>query len=238
MKGLIFLSAVFGAVLMCTAIRQDQIDQLMDLNFMFDVLHKNYDHEINKAWMQQKHNMKVLNAQFLSRYGFNIEEMKDKEATVLEAIEQRAQEIGDPNNECINTVRYGLTNAVGYANMNYAATVQEILYYFNQTNDVFFYPNVEVFHFQSNSFQWEILNALLEINPVADMDGLIRRLMADYYIILEMFQEAVNTLASDIREYDREFNRIRGSIFPTFQNVRDYFFFTCESLKDTLTRCE
>jgi len=76
--------------------------------------------------------------------------------------------------------------------MNYAATVQEILFYFNQTNNVFFYPNVEVFHFQSNSFQWEILNALLEINPVADMDGLIRRLMADYYIILDMFEEAVS----------------------------------------------
>lgn len=78
--------------------------------------------------------------------------------------------------------------------MNYAATVEEIMYYFNQTNDSFFYPNVEVFHFQSNSFQWEILSALLEINPVADMDGLIRRLMADYYIILTMFEDAVSKL--------------------------------------------
>lgn len=66
----------------------------MNLNFMFDILHKNYDHEINKAWVRQKHNMKVLNAQFLSRYGFNIDEMKTKEAEVLEAIEQRGQEIG------------------------------------------------------------------------------------------------------------------------------------------------
>lgn len=61
---------------------------------MFDVLHKNYDHEINKAWVKQKHNMNVLNAQFLSRYGFNIDEMKTKEAEVLEAIEQRGVEIG------------------------------------------------------------------------------------------------------------------------------------------------
>ncbi|CAG9806903.1 unnamed protein product [Chironomus riparius] len=238
MKVLIFVAAVLGAASMCTAITQDQVDQLMDLNFMFDILHKNYDHEINKAWTQQKHNMKVLNAQFLSRYGFNIDEMKTKEGEVLEAIEQRGEETGNPDSECIQSIRYGLTNAVGYANMNYAATVEEILFYFNQTNDSFFYPNVEIFHFQSNSFQWEILNALLEINPVADMSGLIRRLMADYYIILEMFEEAVNTLASDIREYDREFNRIRGSIFPTFQNVRDYFFFTCNSLKDSLSRCE
>ena len=62
---------------------------------MFDILHKNYDHEINRAWNIQKHNMKVLNAQFLSRYGFNIDEMKTKEAEVLEAIDQRGEEIGN-----------------------------------------------------------------------------------------------------------------------------------------------
>lgn len=61
---------------------------------MFDVLHKNYDHEINRAWTQQKHNMRVLNAQFLSRYGFTVDEMKVQEAAVLEAIVQRGEELG------------------------------------------------------------------------------------------------------------------------------------------------
>jgi hypothetical protein len=62
---------------------------------LFDVIHKNYDNQINIKWNVQKHNMKVLNAQFLSRYGFTIEEVKDKEAEVLAAIDARGVEIGE-----------------------------------------------------------------------------------------------------------------------------------------------
>lgn len=71
-----------------------------------------------------------------------------------------------------------------------SATIQEIFVFFNETNDAFFYPNVEVYHFQSNSFQWLILSVLIDINPVTDMDGLIRKIAGDYYIMLEMYEEA------------------------------------------------
>jgi hypothetical protein len=62
---------------------------------MFDVLHKNYDNQINIKWNVQKHNMKVLNAQFLSSYGFSVQGMKDKEAEVYAEIEARETEIGE-----------------------------------------------------------------------------------------------------------------------------------------------
>lgn len=88
-------------------------------------------------------------------------------------------------------LRQGLANAVDYANMNLAGEVQEIFFYFNQTNDSIFYPQVEIFHFQSNSFQWEILNALSSFNPVDDMSGLISRLLLDYYAILGLFENAI-----------------------------------------------
>lgn len=180
---------------------------------MFDVIHKNYDNQINLAWNTQKHNMKVLNAQFLSRYGFTIEEVKDKEAEVLAAIEAHGQEIGkffssilmikfliskflflvlgNPNAECLNTTRLGLSNAVAYAGMNYMATVSEILFYFDDISSSFFYPLVEVLHFQSNSFQWEVLNVLQNINPVTDMDNLITRLREDYYVLILLYENAI-----------------------------------------------
>lgn len=44
--------------------------------------------------MQQKRQLDVYNAQFLSRYGFVVQQMKDREFELLEAIDARAQEIG------------------------------------------------------------------------------------------------------------------------------------------------
>lgn len=61
---------------------------------MFDLMHKNYENQINRSWMLQKRNLDIYNAQFLSRYGFVVQQVKDREFEVLEAIEARAQEIG------------------------------------------------------------------------------------------------------------------------------------------------
>lgn len=62
---------------------------------MFDSIHKNYDEQIRASWFRQKHNMNVYNAQFLSRYGFIVDQIKRREVEVLEAIERRGEEIGE-----------------------------------------------------------------------------------------------------------------------------------------------
>ena len=66
----------------------------MELNSAFDLLHKNFDNIINVNWIQQKRNLDIYNAQFLSRYGFVVQEMKDREQIVLEAIELQGWDIG------------------------------------------------------------------------------------------------------------------------------------------------
>lgn len=70
---------------------------MLEINSMFDLLHKNYDNQINKQWFVQKRNMNVYNAQFLSRYGFVVDEIKQRELQTIEAIERRGQEIGECN---------------------------------------------------------------------------------------------------------------------------------------------
>ncbi|KAG5671223.1 hypothetical protein PVAND_001432 [Polypedilum vanderplanki] len=226
-----------SVVTICTAITQNQILQLLELNSMFDVLHKNYDNQINLKWFTQKHNMKVINAQFLSRYGFSVQEVKDKEAEVLEAIEARGVEINNPNSECLNTTRSALANAIEYANMNFAGTVGEILYYFDEISSEFFYPVVEVLHMQSNEIQWEVLHALQHVNPVSDMDRLIQRLRDDYYVIVWLYENAIENMNVEIQRVQQNYNRVRSSIFPTFRNVAAYFNFNANMLIDTLPGC-
>jgi hypothetical protein len=91
----VFLSTLLK--IQCAAITEEEVTRLLELNFAFDVLHKNYDNQINRAWNTQKHNMRVVNAQFLSRYGFTVQEVKDRENEILLAIEQRAIEISMKN---------------------------------------------------------------------------------------------------------------------------------------------
>lgn len=61
---------------------------------MFDLMHKNYENQIQISWRSQKRNLDIYNAQFLSRYGFVVQRVKDREVEVLEAVDARAQEIG------------------------------------------------------------------------------------------------------------------------------------------------
>jgi hypothetical protein len=61
---------------------------------MFDLMHRNYENQINRSWMLQKRNLDIYNAQFLSRYGFVVQQVKDREDELLAAIDARAQEIG------------------------------------------------------------------------------------------------------------------------------------------------
>jgi hypothetical protein len=143
--------------------------------------------------------------------------------------------------------------------MNFAATVEEILFYFNDVSSSVFYPLVEVLHMESNEIQWEVLYVLQHVNPVSDMNRLIQRLRDDYYIIILLYQNAIGedyeedlfesglvnlpnpsfaeNLASEIERYNTQFNRVRGSVFPTFNSIRSYFVFTANMLIDTLPAC-
>lgn len=61
---------------------------------MFEGIHQKYDFQIRTSWLRQKHNMNVYNAQFLSRFGFVVDQVKQREFEVLEAIQRRGEEIG------------------------------------------------------------------------------------------------------------------------------------------------
>jgi hypothetical protein len=83
---------------------------MIEKNSMFDVLHKNYDNQIHLAYLQQKTNMKIFNAQFLSRYGFILDEINNRTQEINDAIEERGTAIGK---RCIvvdNIVEYCMIN--------------------------------------------------------------------------------------------------------------------------------
>lgn len=54
---------------------------------------------------------------------------------------------------------------------------------FNRISRSFFYPLIEVLHYQSNQIQWEVLNVLGRYNPVTQMSQFINRLEEDVYIL-------------------------------------------------------
>ena len=126
--------------LQTSSLTQNQANRMLELNSMFDSIHKKYDYQIRDSWFRQKHNMDVYNAQFLSRYGFVVDQVKQREYEVLDAIQKRGQEIGEffmcnkknisikfiwfagnQNSECLEGVRFSLTSAIDYAGLNFKA---------------------------------------------------------------------------------------------------------------------
>lgn len=86
---------IYKLKLQTSSLTQNQANRMLELNSMFDSIHKKYDYQIRDSWFRQKHNLNVYNAQFLSRYGFIVDQVKEREYEVLDAIQKRGQEIGN-----------------------------------------------------------------------------------------------------------------------------------------------
>lgn len=86
---------IYKLKLQTSSLTQNQANRMLELNSNFDSIHKKYDYQIRDSWFRQKHNLNVYNAQFLSRYGFIVDQVKEREYEVLDAIQKRGQEIGN-----------------------------------------------------------------------------------------------------------------------------------------------
>lgn len=125
--------------------------------------------------------------------------------------------IGNPNAECLESARFSLTSVIDYAGLNFKSIhtvifffiylisykinlfLQDIIDNFNRISRGYFYPLIEILHYQSNQIQWEVLNVLGSFNPVTQMPQFINRLEDDYFIMVILYEMAIG-------EFKQKFN--------------------------------
>lgn len=211
---------------------------MLELNFMFDNVHKSFDFRINNALQNQTLNLKILNAQLFSRLGFVTDEMTMRERESRREIEARAIAINDPNAECIVSARESIDNAVEYAGYSINGLIGEVMYYVNEIEHNYFYPLIHVLQFESNIIQWSVKATLRRYNPVINMTPMITRLQDDYNVVTLLYQISIGNIAREMVLIDEHMNTVKQTMFPQLNGIRDYFGFTADRVKDSLPFCE
>lgn len=198
----------------------------------------NFDFRINTALAEKSLYLQFLNAQLLSRYGFSTDEIKEQERQVLAAINQRAGNISAPDAECIVGSRLSLENAVEYAGYNLNGAVGEVMWYINEIEKDYFYPLINILQLESNLIQWSVLSQLRRENPVTNANRLIQRLEDDYFIMVILYQVSVSNIEREMSSLDDKMNEVKTTFFPQLDSIRDYFTFTANFIRDSLTVCD
>lgn len=210
----------------------------LELNFAFDVLHRNFDFRINNAFTAQSRNLQILNAQLFSRIGFVHDEIRVIEQQALDEIQERANNLTNPESDCIVGARQSLENALDYAGYTMNGAVGEVMFYVNEIERSYFYPYINVLQFESNVIQSTVLTELRRYNPVTDIDRSIQRLDDDYYVTVALYQFAIAQIASEMNLMDNHMNVVKSSFFPQLNSIRDYFTFQARLIKDSMLFCE
>ena len=181
--------------------------------------------------------LKVMQAQLISRLGFVTDEMAFRERQTIDAINERAANIGSESAECIIDARLSLDNAIEYVGYSVNGAIGEAMFYINQIEREYFYPYIHALQLESNVIQWTVVSELRRINPVTDGANLITRLEGDYFINLVLYQAAVEQIPREMGRLDNRMNEVKRSMFPQLNGIRDYFGFTADIIKDSLPTC-
>lgn len=205
---------------------------------MYDVLHRNFDFRINGGIRSQSLNVKIINAQLISRIGFVADEMKAVQNQTRAAIDNRAIQIENPDALCIADARASMQSAEYYVGYSVNGLVGEVMFYINQIEQYYFYPLIQVLQLESNIIQWTLLSEMHRYNPVTDIGRLITRLEDDYFVLLTLYEISVNNIIREMNQIENHVNtEVKQSMFPQLDAIRDYFAFSNQIIMNALTVC-
>lgn len=219
-----------------SALNQAQVLHLQELNTSFDLVHKNFDFRINNAFVNMTSEMKILQAQLISRLGFVTDEIRMKEMETRFEINVAAN-MTSAESECIVELQESLENAVQYVGYSINGVVGEVKFYVDQIEHDYFYPYIGILQRESNIIQWMVLSEIRRGNPVDNMERVIERLEDDYFVVHAMYQSAVSQIPAEMVRLHDHMDEVKEFYFPQLNSIRDYFRFSADMIKDSLPAC-
>lgn len=218
------------------ALDEAQVLHLQELNQSFDIIHKNFDFRINNAIRNTTAELKVLQAQMISRLGFVTDEINVKREETQTAIDERSSNV-EEGNECIADLQISLDNAVEYAGSSVSMLVHEVMYYINQIERDYFYPYIGILQRESNILQWMVMSEIQRHNPVTGIERFIEVLELDLYIVRALYTSAITQIPAEMVRLHDHMDEVKEFYFPQLNSHRDYFRFTADVIKDSLPLC-
>lgn len=190
-----------------------------------------------EARVKQASDERFLQAQFLSRIGSVVEEIRDIEFAVHRAIVNRGLEIGNTANECLIVMDETLAIVFQDVGEEIREIAKIMATDFARIHDDVFYHLVASMEQQSTSYLSEVLLRISNENTITKIQSIIGILEIEkqvFEFLLPLVEEAIE---EDVDIMFKEMNYLKAEVFPMFQYTIRYFNATTKSILDNLPNC-
>ncbi|EAT35942.1 AAEL011936-PA [Aedes aegypti] len=214
----------------------DELAVLTEFDRLFNQLHYDIDYKLRIYRMNHSRDLKNLNAQFISRYGFVITDIQHKKQQVKDAILEHALDIGDTQNPCIVEKNDEAIRRATQAARDLSVAAEKIYGDMATITRVYFYPIVKDFQQTSSEFQWAVLEVLSRDNAVTGLQLALADLSFKYMANANMVNRVVDNLDYELEGFQDIINSLRRGAFKEIDDIgRNYVFNMEQLLTDALT---
>lgn len=181
--------------------------------------------------------VKNHHARTVSRIGFVVQDMKDFQYEVLNAIRDRASVINNYNAECILDAQRGLEGAAEEAGNVIVFTSRDWYEEVNLVNDIFVTPVLKELDIIASLFEIETLGMLAWTNPVINIEDIVSTLYLEALLYEVLFEYFVIEILYDFNVFDSMTDEKNGRIFPALDRALTDFRFTGNVIRNSLANC-
>lgn len=200
-------------------------------------LHGLFNNVLVETRLKQASDERFLQAQFLSRIGDVVNQIRDIEFAAHRAIVNRGLEIGSTANECL--IVMDETLAIVFQDIG--EEIREISKImsidFDRIHDDVVYHFVSTMELQSTRYLTEVLLRISKENAVTKIQNIIRILEFEIEVFENLLPLVEEAIQEEVDMMFKEMNYLKAEVFPMFQYTIRYFNSTTANIIDNLPNC-
>lgn len=178
-----------------------------------------------------------VNARFLSRIGFIVEEIKDLQYQTQLEIEDRATEINNNEAECILTARSSLEASLADAGTVITSAAIELIKDLHILNEIAVHGVLDELELFVSRFDFKIFSTFGEMNTVTAMFTFLIMLESEIRNYGALFEYYVNEIYTELVIYDMLMEEVAGIVLPELDGGLQGFRNSAEIIRSSLVTC-
>lgn len=163
------------------------------------MLARQYDEMIASTRREMSHIVRMWNAQYLSRIGFTLQDIRNSVKEYTVQINERAENIGEEQ-ECVVRARDELVHYADTVGNNVGKSIEMA------RNSLYVYKNLVYYYLGElgtviDDFRLDMFNWLSKKNPMTNFEAIEEAIRTEYQLIEILFEMSVDEILDEIQQY-------------------------------------
>lgn len=180
---------------------------------------------------------RVYSARVLSRIGFVVQEMKDLEHDLSNAIQNRGAEINNNNAECILEAHISLKESLTVSGQLIQEVATQLSEDLLTLNEIAVYPSLHEIELLRSIFEVEIFNIFAYVNSVTNMFQLLILLESEVRTYGALFEYYVSEIYVEMIIYSMLTDELAQETFPLLDTALVDFKTSENRIRNSLSSC-